>query len=56
MEDEIQESKQIAEKANQAYAKLKEDPQAWNEELKERAAWDATLLDDLEDEPPYPDD
>ena len=31
-----------------AYAALQADPVAWQEELDERAAWDATLLDGLE--------
>lgn len=33
-----------------AYAVLQADPVAWQEELDERAEWDATLLDGLEDE------
>lgn len=31
------------------YRKLRADPKAWTEELKERALWDQTLLDGLED-------
>ena len=27
---------------------LRSDPEAWGSELEERAAWDATLLDDLD--------
>jgi predicted transcriptional regulator len=30
------------------FTRLRRDRAAWNEELKERAAWDATLADDLE--------
>lgn len=32
---------------NQDFQALKEDPQAWREELEERALWDNTLLDGL---------
>jgi hypothetical protein len=38
------------EEANAAYAALRSDPDAWQEELAERAAWDATLRDDLDEE------
>lgn len=34
---------------NAAYARLKQDKKAWQREIKERAAWDATLADGLED-------
>lgn len=37
------------EEANRAFAALKADPDAWAEELAERAAFDATLSDGLED-------
>ncbi|HSL81629.1 MAG TPA: toxin-antitoxin system protein [Thermoanaerobaculia bacterium] len=30
------------------FAALREDPESWQEELEERAAWDGTLGDDLE--------
>ena len=36
---------------DEAYLKLKSDPEAWAEELSERALWDTTLLDGLEDYP-----
>ena len=36
------------EQANRAFAILRASPEAWNEEIKERAQWDATLLDGLE--------
>ncbi len=36
--------------ANDAYRALREDPKAWKAELAERAAWEATLPDDLEDD------
>jgi predicted transcriptional regulator len=36
--------------ANADYAALRADPVAWQEELAERALWDATLMDDLEGE------
>jgi hypothetical protein len=35
---------------NAAYARLKTDPKAWNEELAERQVWDGTLMDGLENE------
>ena len=30
------------------FARLRQDPKAWQQELDERAAWDATLSDGLE--------
>jgi hypothetical protein len=36
--------------ADQAYARLKNNPELWQEELAERQAWDVTLLDGIEDE------
>jgi len=33
-----------------AYRALRADPTAWQEELAERAVWDATLMDGLEEE------
>jgi hypothetical protein len=35
---------------NAAYAALRNDPAAWPDELRERALWDETLADGLEDE------
>ena len=35
---------------NDSYARLQHDPQAWNEELAEREAWDSTLADGLKEE------
>jgi len=37
-------------RTNAAYAALREDPEAWEELMRERAEWDATLGDGLEDE------
>ncbi len=34
---------------NAAYERLRADPVAWEEELAERAEWDATLADGLDD-------
>jgi predicted transcriptional regulator len=34
--------------ANQAYAALRNQPEAWEAELEEREAWDTTLSDGLE--------
>ena len=36
-------------KANKAYAELRQDPEARKAELEERALWDVTLMDGLED-------
>jgi len=41
---------QFLRKANAAVARLRKDRKAWKEEQKERAAWDATHRDALEDE------
>jgi predicted transcriptional regulator len=41
--------KRFLEECNRAYARLKADPKAWQEELAERKAWEATLADGLED-------
>ena len=35
----------LLEKANQAYAALRSDTEAWRTEIEEREAWDATLAD-----------
>lgn len=35
---------------NAAYAELPSDPAAWQQELDERALWDHTNLDGLEDD------
>jgi len=36
---------------NEAYARLREDPEAWAEELEERRLFEGTLMDGLEDDP-----
>ena len=33
---------------NEAYARLRRDPKAWQEELREREIWDTALMDGLE--------
>lgn len=38
------------EKANEAFQTLRSDPEAWENEQSERAAWDSTLADGLEDD------
>lgn len=38
----------ILERTNAAYAAMRASPEAWREELEERAAWDGTLADGLE--------
>jgi hypothetical protein len=40
----------ILEQANAAFAALRQDPAAWAQEQAERAEWDATLGDGLEDD------
>lgn len=40
--------KKILEETNKAYSLLREDREAWNEELREREQWDGVLLDNLE--------
>ncbi|MFW6156268.1 MAG: toxin-antitoxin system protein [Armatimonadota bacterium] len=37
-------------RTNEAYAAIREDPEAWDELLRERAEWDCTLADGLDDE------
>lgn len=37
------------EQTNAAYAALRADPEAWQEELQERRDWEATLADGLEE-------
>ncbi|MBM4319116.1 MAG: hypothetical protein FJ125_03950 [Deltaproteobacteria bacterium] len=39
------------EEVDRTYGEARQDEQAWREETEERAVWDATLLDGLEDEP-----
>jgi len=39
---------QLLKQTNEAYAALKDDPEAWREEQQERALWVATLGDGLE--------
>ena len=46
---------ELLRKGNEAYARLREDPEAWAEELEERRLWDTTLMDGLEDDPPWED-
>jgi hypothetical protein len=38
------------EELHEAFAALRRDPMAWQEELAERAEWDATLADGLDEE------
>jgi hypothetical protein len=39
---------QYFEELNHSFAKLKENEEAWADEIKERQCWDATLADDME--------
>ena len=41
----------LIEETNRAYAALRTDPEAWEQELEERRLWEATLLDGLDDQP-----
>jgi predicted transcriptional regulator len=41
--------RRFLQEANQAYARLREDAPAWEDELQERRHWDHTLADDLKD-------
>ncbi|MEW6735432.1 MAG: ribbon-helix-helix protein, CopG family [Acidobacteriota bacterium] len=41
---------------NAGYAKLRSDPQAWKEELEERAVWDNTLMDGLDPDEQWTED
>lgn len=40
----------MLDEANAAYTALRNDEQAWQEELSERRAWEATLADGLDEE------
>lgn len=46
---EIYRRKCFLEAANRAYAALRNDAEAWREELEERRLWEGTLADGLED-------
>ena len=48
---ELYEERQFWAEVNDAYARIWADPQAAAEELAERALWDTTLADGLEDLP-----
>lgn len=41
----------LFDRADAAYAALRADPDAWNQELEERAVWDVTLMDGIDPEP-----
>ena len=43
----------LLELTNAAYAALRDDPEAWQEELTERAEWDGVLADDIDDQEEY---
>jgi predicted transcriptional regulator len=46
---EVYRRERFLDACDQAYARLRADPKAWAEELAERKAWDAALVDGLED-------
>jgi len=41
---------ELLKRANASYARLREEPEAWEDLLRERAEWDVTLLDGLKDD------
>ncbi len=41
--------RQMIERTNAVYATMRLSPQGWDEEFSERAEWDTTLADGLED-------
>ena len=43
-------TRQFLEAANRSYAALRKKPKAWEQELRERRAWDATLSDGIEED------
>ncbi len=43
------ERKLFWEKVHEEFTSLRDNPKAWQHELEERATWDATLADGLED-------
>lgn len=44
---ELYRRENFLQKANLAFAALRKDPKAWQEELNERGDWDLALLDDI---------
>jgi bifunctional DNA-binding transcriptional regulator/antitoxin component of YhaV-PrlF toxin-antitoxin module len=46
LDDEFRE--RLLREADEAYAALRADPEAWKEELAERALWERTLMDGLD--------
>jgi hypothetical protein len=49
-EDEDARRQHLLELANTAFDALRSDPDAWREYLEERAEWESTLADGLDDE------
>jgi hypothetical protein len=47
---EAYQREQFLDECDRAYSRLRADPKAWREELAERALWDVTLADGLEDD------
>ncbi len=47
---EVYRRRRFLEEANAAYATLRQNPEAWRQELEEREEWDATLSDGLGEE------
>ena len=48
------ERRKFLEGLSEDFARLRANPELWQEELEERALWDCTLMDGLEDDLPYP--
>jgi len=47
---EMYRRQQFLDQANQAFARLRQDPEAWASEVAERADWDATLGDGVRED------
>lgn len=50
---ELWEREEFRAAMRKSFEALREDPVAWKEYMDEMAAWDVTLMDGLEDEPPF---
>ena len=48
---ELYRRKRLLEMGNEAYAALRNDPRAWEQELAERKLWESTLADGLDKSP-----
>lgn len=46
----VSDKERILKETNEAYTRLREDPDAWEEHSKEQKDWEATLADGLDDD------